>query len=245
MQLNSLFFQAFFNSVKNIPWLLLIFLLTSLQSSPKSDPLRFVKDFEKFAEADKVNPPPTKSLTLFTGSSTIRRWNTLAEDFPKNTVLNRGFGGSQLNQVLFHFDELFPRYKPDRIVLYCGENDLWDGKTVEQVLADFTTLISRIRKLLPDTTLVYLSCKPSPKRMSKWKTYQQLNARIQSFCKKDPLLTFVDLSTILLGPEGKPAPGIWDKDDLHLNQAGYTRLAKLLSPHLENKKNRPHSSAEK
>jgi len=245
MQLNSLFFQVFFNSVKNIPWLLLIFLLTSLQSSPKSDPLRFVKDFEKFAEADKVNPPSTKSLTLFTGSSTIRRWNTLAEDFPENTVLNRGFGGSQLNQVLYHFDELFPRYKPDRIVLYCGENDLWDGKTVEQVLADFTTLISRIRKPLPDTTLVYLSCKPSPKRMSKWKTYQQLNARIQSFCKKDPLLTFVDLSTILLGPDGKPAPGIWDKDDLHLNQAGYTRLTKLLSPHLEYKKNRPHSSAEK
>ena len=245
MQLNSLFFQAFFKSVKPIPWLLLIFVWTALQASPKSDPLRFVKDFEKFAEADKVNPPPTKNLTLFTGSSTIRRWNTLSEDFPKNTILNRGFGGSQLNQVLHHFDELFPRYKPDRIVLYCGENDLWDGKTVEKVLSDFTTLISRIRKPLPDTTLVYLSCKPSPKRMSKWKTYQRLNDQIQILCKKDPLLTFVDLSKVLIGTDGKPAPGIWDKDDLHLNQVGYTRLTKLLSPHLENKKSRARSSAEK
>ena len=235
MQANSLFFNHFFIKGKIIPWLLPIFLWASLQASPKSDPLRFVKDFEKFAELDKTNPPPTKNLTLFTGSSTIRRWNTLPKDFPEIPVLNRGFGGSQLNQVLHHFDDLFPRYKPVRIVLYCGENDLWDGKPVEQALSEFTTLVTRIRKVLPKTPLIYLSCKPSPKRMSKWKTYQELNGKIRTFCEKDPLLTFVDLSTILLGPNGKPAPGIWDKDQLHVNQAGYDRLTKLLAPLLSRK----------
>ena len=111
---------------------LAVVFLAGVPETRKSDPLRFVKDFEKFAELDKTNPPPTKNLTLFTGSSTIRRWNTLAKDFPEIPVLNRGFGGSQLNQVLHHFDDLFPRYKPVRIVLYCGENDLWDGKSVER-----------------------------------------------------------------------------------------------------------------
>ncbi|MBT3636969.1 MAG: hypothetical protein HN531_08520, partial [Opitutae bacterium] len=185
-------------------------------------------------ELDKANPPTTKNLTLFTGSSTIRRWTTLPKDFPEIPVLNRGFGGSQLSQVHHHFDQLFPLYKPVRIVLYCGENDLWDGKTIEKTLTDFTTLVTRIRKVLPNTPLIYLSCKPSPKRMSKWETYQQLNGQIHAFCKKDPLLTFVDLSTILLGPDGKPAPGIWDKDDLHVNQAGYDRMTKLLAPLLKN-----------
>lgn len=211
------------------------FFLTEVSGARKDDPLRFVKDFEKFAELDKTNPPPTKNLTLFTGSSTIRRWTTLAKDFPEIPVLNRGFGGSQFSQVHHHFDQLFPRYKPVRIVLYCGENDLWDGKTVEKALTDFTTLVTRIHKVLPNTPLIYLSCKPSPKRMSKWKTYQQLNGQIHAFCEKDSLLTFVDLSTILLGPDGKPAPGIWDKDDLHLNQAGYDRLTKLLAPLLSPK----------
>jgi lysophospholipase L1-like esterase len=235
MQAKSLFFYLFKIKGKAIPWLLPIFLSASLQASPKSDPLRFAKDFEKFAELDKVNPPPAKNLTLFTGSSTIRRWTTLPKDFPEIPVLNRGFGGSQLNQVLHHFDDLFPRYKPVRIVLYCGENDLWDGKTVEKALTEFTTLVTRIRKVLPNTPLIYLSCKPSPKRMSKWKTYQELNGKIRTHCEKDQLLTFVDLSTILLGPDGKPAPGIWDKDDLHVNQAGYDRMTKLLAPLLSPK----------
>lgn len=221
-------------SKNTILGLLLIFPWAFLFSSPKSDPQRFAKDFEKFAEVDKVNPPPAKNLTLFTGSSTIRRWNTLSKDFPKIPVLNRGFGGSQLHQVLHHFDQLFQRYKPVRIVLYCGENDLWHGKTIEKTLDDFTTLVSRIHKVLPNTPIVYLSCKPSPKRMSKWLTYQELNGKIQTRCEKDPLLTFIDISPALLGSDGKPASDIWDKDQLHLNQAGYDRLTKLLAPVLKN-----------
>jgi lysophospholipase L1-like esterase len=209
--------------------------LVQTNGEAKDDPRRFVKDFEKFAQLDKDNPPPLKKLTLFTGSSTIRRWTTLSKDFPEIPVLNRGFGGSQLNQVLHHFDDLFPRYKPTTIVLYCGENDLWHGKSAEDVLTDFNSLVRRIRKPLPETSLIYLSCKPSPKRMSKWKTFALFNAQVEKICKQDPLLTFVDTSPILLGPDGKPAPGIWDKDELHLNQAGYARLTKLLAPLLSPK----------
>ena len=204
--------------------------LIQTHGEAKDDPRRFVKDFEKFAQLDKDNPPTAKNLTLFTGSSTIRRWTTLSRDFPETPLLNRGFGGSQFPQIHYHFEQLFPRYKPTTIVLYCGENDLWHGKSAEDVLTDFNSLVTRIRKALPKTNLIYLSCKPSPKRMSKWKTYARFNAQVEKICKQDPLLTFVDTSAILLGPDGKPAAGIWDKDELHLNQAGYARLTKLLAP---------------
>ena len=233
MQANFLFFYTLSSYGKLIPRFIFIYLCSFLQAS-QDDARRFDKDFEKFAELDKANPPPNENLILFTGSSTIRRWTTLSEDFREISVLNRGFGGSQLHQVLHHFDDLFPRYKPVRIVLYCGENDLWHGKSVEKTLDEFTTLATRIRKILPNTSLIYLSCKPSPKRMSKWSIYQDLNGKIRSFCEKDPLMTFVDLTGILLGADGKPALGIWDKDKLHVNQAGYARLTKLLSPVLMN-----------
>ena len=209
--------------------------LVQTHGEAKDDPRRFVKDFERFAQLDKDNPPTPKNLTLFTGSSTIRRWTTLSRDFPEIPVLNRGFGGSQFPQIHYHFEQLFPLYKPTTIVLYCGENDLWHGKSAEDVLADFNSLVRRIRKHLPETSLIYLSCKPSPKRMSKWKTYARFNAQVEKICKQDPLLTFVDTSPILLGPDGKPAPGIWDKDELHLNQAGYARLTKRLIPLLSEK----------
>ena len=209
--------------------------LIQTHGEAKDDPRRFVKDFENFAQLDKDNPPTAKNLTLFTGSSTIRRWTTLSRDFPEIPVLNRGFGGSQFPQFHYHFEQLFPRYKPRTIVLYCGENDLWHGKSAEEVLTDFNSLVRRIRKALPETKLIYLSCKPSPKRMSKWKTYARFNAEVEKICKQDSLLTFVDTSPILLGPDGKPAPGIWDKDELHLNQAGYARLTKRLIPLLSEK----------
>ena len=209
--------------------------LVQTHGEAKDNPRRFVKEFERFAQLDKDNPPPAKNLTLFTGSSTIRRWTTLSRDFMEIPVLNRGFGGSQFPQFHYHFDQLFPRYKPTTTVLYCGENDLWHGKSVEDVLTDFISLVRRIRKALPQTNLIYLSCKPSPKRMSKWKTYVRFNAQTEKICKLDPHLTFIDLSAILLGPDGKPAPGIWDKDQLHLNQAGYARLTEILSPLLSEK----------
>ena len=221
-------------SMSKLTTLLLLGFLCNSHGVRKDDRTRFAKDFEKFAELDLKVPPPSKDLTLFTGSSTIRRWTSLSNDFPSTALLNRGFGGSQLSQVHHHFDELFSRYKPTRIILYCGENDLWHGKSVEKTLEDFRTLVNRIRQILPKTRLVYLSCKPSPKRMAKWNTYQKLNSRIASICSKDPLLQFVDLSPLLLASDGKPAPGIWDQDDLHLNSTGYARLAKLLAPILEN-----------
>ena len=149
-------------------------------------------------------------------------------------MLNRGFGGSQLHQVLHHFDDLFPRYKPERIVLYCGENDLWHGKSVVKTLDEFTTLVTRIRKILPHTPLVYLSCKPSPKRMSKWVIYQDLNGKIKTFCQKDPPPHL--RRPLRHSPRSRRQTryGIWDKDQLHANQAGYARLTKLLGPVLKN-----------
>jgi hypothetical protein len=33
---------------------------------------------------------------LFVGSSSIRFWKSLPKDFPKYHVINRGFGGSQI-----------------------------------------------------------------------------------------------------------------------------------------------------
>ena len=213
---------------------LAVVFLAGVPETRKSDPLRFVKDFEKFAELDKTNPPPTKNLTLFTGSSTIRRWNTLAKDFPEIPVLNRGFGGSQLNQVLHHFDDLFPRYKPVRIVLYCGENDLWSGKPPKQVFADFIEFTKRVHAIEPKTKIHYLAAKPSPKRMSKWVIYQTCNHLIADHANKDKRLNFVDVSKVMLDKIGQPLPNIWLKDKLHMNATGYARWTELLTPMLAN-----------
>ena len=196
------------------------------------DPLRFSKDFSFFAEQDFEKKGLNENLVLFTGSSSIRMWQSLYSDFPEINLLNRGFGGAHLSDILHFYDRLFTRYQPQRIVLYCGENDLWSGKKVEQVMNNFRTLWSKINYDLPTSTLIYISCKPSPKRISKWNTYQSFNLLIKNLAQKDNKLTFVDISPTLLRPDLSFYPGLWKKDSLHLNQAGYKRWTSWIRPTL-------------
>ena len=201
------------------------------------DPKRFASSFEKFKEEDESSISKRNNVTLFTGSSSIRRWCTLSTDFPNLHLLNRGFGGAHISDVLHFYNHLFLRYKPDRIVFYCGENDLWSGKSTTQVFRDFKTLCNKISDDFPNATFIYLSCKPSPKRFSKWNTYQSLNLKIKNYCLREPNLTFVSLSHTLLNPDLTFKQGLWDTDNLHVNQDGYNSWKRLLSPLLFMNKN--------
>ena len=207
-------------------------ILCSLSFSKIEDPNpeRFSESFQKFASIDHSSRAQTKDLTLFTGSSSIRMWESLQSDFSKINLINRGFGGAHLSDVLYYYDQLFKNYRPKRIVIYCGENDLWSGKPVVQVMGNFHTLWAKIKKDLPSTTLIYLSCKPSPKRISKWNTYQALNLRIKNFCLRNSNLTYVDLSPTLLRPNFTFDPRQWDPDELHVNQNGYQSWTNWLRP---------------
>src|SRR5882762_2546973 len=72
---------------------------------------KWEKEIAAYEQMDRTNPPP-KGALLFIGSSTIRLWKTLAEDFAEQRVINRGFGGSEIVDST-HFAErvIFP-YKP-------------------------------------------------------------------------------------------------------------------------------------
>jgi lysophospholipase L1-like esterase len=197
--------------------------------APDPDPSRFSNAIATFEKED-ADRKPVADLTLFTGSSSIRMWKSLPTDFPDHKVLNRGFGGSHISDALHYFDVVVARHKPKTIVLYCGENDLWSGKPPKQVFADFLEFARRVHALDPKTKIHYLTAKPSPKRMSKWKIYQTCNRLISDHSAKDKRLNFVDVSKVMLGKDGQPLSGIWLKDKLHMNATGYARWAKLLRP---------------
>src|SRR5262245_26970170 len=86
-------------------------------------PGRWEKDIQAFEASDQTNPPPAHAV-LFVGSSSIRFWTNLAETFPAWKTIRRGFGGAYLSDVNAYFDRLVLPYRPAKIVLYAGENDL-------------------------------------------------------------------------------------------------------------------------
>src|SRR5213083_239756 len=114
--------------------------------------LRFHDEIEAFARSDRTNPPP-QGAVLFIGSSSIRLWKTLAEDFPRHQVINRGFGGSQIIDSVNYAERIVLPYKPRLIVLYAGGNDLNDGKPPQQVFADYQAFVTKVHARLPDTRI--------------------------------------------------------------------------------------------
>ncbi|MEO9079516.1 MAG: hypothetical protein ABI268_09400 [Rhodanobacter sp.] len=80
---------------------------------------------------------PAVGAVLFIGSSSIRNWKTLARDFPEVKTINRGFGGSEIDDATFSADRIVAPYHPRAIVMYAGDNDLADSASPARVRDDF------------------------------------------------------------------------------------------------------------
>lgn len=195
---------------------------------------RFEKDIAAFEAADKKNPPPQCAI-LFTGASGIKRWSTLAQDFPDLKVINRGFGGSQISDSIHFVDRVSIPYHPKIIVLQAGGNDINAGKPVAQVVADFKTYVEKVRAKLPDVKIVFLGQSPSPARWAQREQQNELNRLVREFCTSGKNLAFVDLWDVTLGTDGLPRPELFVADKLHPSAEGYKLRTKLLRPVLDSK----------
>jgi GDSL-like Lipase/Acylhydrolase family len=191
-------------------------------------PSRWEETIEKFKEQDIKNPPP-QNATLFVGSSSIVRWNT-KKWFPDIENINRGFGGSQINDSWYYAESIIIPYNPKTIVFYAGDNDTADGKTPEMLLVNFKAFAIKVRKALPETRLIYVSIKPSIARWSIWPQMQKANELISNYSKKQKNMYFVDVSKVMLDSSGKPIKEIFSPDGLHMNEKGYELWASLVRP---------------
>lgn len=185
-----------------------------------SGPARWEADIAAFESKDRANPP-AKGGVLFTGSSTIRLWATLAEDLPSIKTLNRGFGGSQISDLVFYFDRLVLPYEPSIVVVRSGGNDLHAGKSVDQVLADYKELAEKLHAQLPGTQLVYVSLSPSVSRWDEDEATRKLNAMVGEYVKGSEWMKVIDAYDVSLGSDGRPRAELFGKDMLHFNAEGY------------------------
>ena len=170
---------------------------------------------------------------LFIGSSTIRLWKSLAQDFPKHQVINRGFGGSEIIDST-HFAEriIFP-YGPRMIFLRAGGNDIHAGKSPEQVFADFKDFVAKIHSKLPQTEVVFISLCPSVARWQQAEKEKRLNSLIEEQARSVAHLKYIETYSMSLGAEGMPRGELFVSDKLHFNAEGYKLLAERVRPFLD------------
>jgi len=183
---------------------------------------------------DKLNgDSPLQGGILFTGSSSIKFWKDPAKDFNNSQILNRGFGGSQIIDLIENFDQVILKYHPKKIVIYSGDNDVQVGKSAEIVFGDFCTLYGMIKAKLPKTKVYYIAIKPSLNRWSKVLEMKKANTMINEYLNTKLNGTFVDIFSPMIGPEGKPYEKWFIEDGLHMTKEGYELWTKILIPYIQ------------
>jgi GDSL-like Lipase/Acylhydrolase family len=189
------------------------------------------RDVAAFEAADKAHPP-AKGAVLFVGSSTIVRWRTLAEDFAGTTVLNRGFGGNEICDST-HFAErmIFP-YEPRMIFLRAGGNDLWDGKSAEEVFGDFKEFEKKVHGRMPNVDIAFIGLAPTVARWKQAEKEKALNSMVEAYAKATAHVIYIESWDISLGPDGKPRPELFVSDGLHFSAAGYRVLVERVRPYV-------------
>jgi len=206
--------------------------VASPSAAPAIDLDRFAREIDQFDEADRTTPPAPGGI-VFVGSSTIRMWTTLAEDFAGLPVLNRGFGGSTFPEALHYLQRTVVRYHPRTVVVYEGDNDLASGRTPQQIADDYRAFVRGVRDSLPNARIVFLAIKPSPSRWKLESQRREANRLVSAIVSTDPNQTFVDVGTPMLDAAGRPRPELFRDDSLHMTPAGYVIWRSTVAPILK------------
>ena len=189
-------------------------------------------EISAFERSDATNPPP-KGGIVFIGSSTIRFWTTLAQDYPGQPVINRGFGGSEIVDSTHFADRILFPYEPRKVFLRAGGNDLWAGKSVKQVFADFKEFAETVHARLPAAKIYYISWSPSVARWRQHDKEKELNTLAAAYIANKPWLQYIETYDLPLGSDGQPLAILFRSDGLHFNAAGYRLLVARVRPFVE------------
>lgn len=192
----------------------------------------FEAEIDEFESADRRDPKAAGGV-VFVGSSSIRLWPMLEEDFPRAHIIHRGFGGSQLDDVIHYTPRIVTKYQPRLIVLYAGDNDLNAGKTPAAVFRDYQRFINLVWSTLPKTRIAFVSIKPSEARWAIVGRMRETNEMVRRHAASDPRLVYVDVFNPMLGPNGRPRAELFVTDQLHLSEKGYALWRQILRPIVE------------
>ena len=185
----------------------------------------------KFEEDDKVNPPKPGGI-VFTGASSIRRWETLAAEMKPLDVMNRGFGGSQYSDLNQYAKRIVIAYRPRAVVVYEGDNDLAAGspKTPEIVANDARQFVKIVHSELPETWIYVMSIKPSYLRWNEWPKMKAANKLIQDYVKTQERVQYIDVATPMFDAQDKPPRDLFVEDGLHPTAKCYALWTSIIKP---------------
>lgn len=189
---------------------------------------KWEKDIAAFEAADKKSFPQPDG-NVFVGSSSIVKWTQIAQDLAPAPIIKRGFGGSLLSDSEHYADRIIIPYKPKRVFVYAGDNDLAAKRSPAAVAKSFSDLAEKVHAALPRTQVWFITIKPSPARVALLDAIRETNGLVKDFAASHPYVSLVDVFTSML-KDGMPRPELFVSDNLHMNPDGYKIWTGLIKP---------------
>lgn len=206
-----------------------LLLLPHLLAAQGYNTTTFQKDIKDFDQRDTIENVHTGS-NLFVGSSSITYWKDIASYFPESYVINRGFGGSKFEDLLHYADRVIMPYKPARIFIYEGDNDIASNVDTETIISQAKSLREKIADAFPSVMVVFIAAKPSVARWPMKDKYIAVNKALKEYAEQEKLTAFADVWTPMLDEKGVVLTDVFLKDNLHMKANGYEIWRKVLEP---------------
>ena len=195
---------------------------------------RYASDVDMLA-AGAASDSRSDIDVLFFGSSSIRLWKGLDEMMTPLIVVNRGYGGATVRDILVNYDKLMAHYSPKAFVIFC-DNDICGNEildlTAVGVLDHYRLLFDRLAADYPGVPVYFLSWKYSECRASLRTAQKLVNDIMRDYASSSSQVTFVDVNSTLLMPDGSINRNLFESDDLHINREGYLLWTSVLKPYL-------------
>lgn len=188
----------------------------------------------KRLEAEIASLPGKEGL-IFYGSSSIRLWETLEDDFSEYAPINIGFGGSTLAACVWFFERIFKPLQPRTLIVYAGDNDLGDGREPEEVFLFFKELVHLVNQCYGDIPLGYISIKPSISRWNIVDKIRHTNKLIEAEIKKmGNNICYLNIYDRMTDKSGYPKREYLEPDGLHITEKGYQLWTEIIQQYIAN-----------
>ncbi len=207
--------------------------LTAAASSAQTP--KFDAQVARFVAQDALDPVPQNGI-VFTGSSSIRRWEALTRDFADYHVIQRGIGGAKFEDIIAYTDDIIVPYNPRAVVVWAGTNDIaLGGDDGEAVFNDYKRFVEKVHASLPAAKIYFLGISPTPGRRANRPQEDIANQRIAGFAETDERLHYIDLPRAFstLNPYDDEVFNSMYVDKIHLNRIGYGFWRSVIRPAIE------------
>jgi hypothetical protein len=189
----------------------------------------------KIFEAMDASVEYADNSLLFIGSSSIRMWDTLAEDMAPFPVIKRGYGGAHLRDAIFYTHRVLGEHEPAMIIGFIA-NDIKGVQEDERpgkVKRLFAFFLKQVRERHPETPFLWIEITPTKSRWKQWEEIKRVNKKIKAYCEKMPNVYFVETAEAFLNENGLPSTELFIEDQLHLNKEGYALWSSIIKKEIE------------